>query len=86
MVFFAAAWLVFSLAQLAGFQTGLNFVGGLALILAVAYSAYGVWIAYHPRIKNISVPIENLPPEWQGKKVIQISDVHLGHIFQHIFS
>lgn len=85
VVFFAAAWLVQALARLAGLPSGLSFIGGLALVLAVGYCTYGVWNAYHPRIKNISVPIENLPSEWQGKKVIQISDVHLGHIFQQEF-
>jgi uncharacterized protein len=51
-------------------------VYGVALLL----SAYGYYNALHPVIKNISVPIAGLPPSWQGKTIVQISDVHLGAI------
>jgi hypothetical protein len=36
-------------------------------------------------VKNITVSIKNLPPEWKGKKVVQISDVHLGFIWSERF-
>lgn len=55
------------------------------LIIACIVSIYGVWNALHPRIQNISVTIPNLPEEWKGKKLVQISDVHLGHIYQSAF-
>ncbi len=48
--------------------------------VALGFSIYGVWNAFHPRVKNIEVEIKNLPPEWKNKTVIQLSDVHLGHI------
>jgi len=39
-----------------------------------------VWNAYHPRVEDVVVKIRNLPPDWRGKKVVQLSDVHLGHV------
>jgi hypothetical protein len=54
--------------------------GAGALALAGIYSASGIWNAYHPRIVNLTVRIKNLPPAWQGKKLVQLSDVHLGQL------
>jgi uncharacterized protein len=44
------------------------------------YSGYGVWNAYHPRIHHLTVRVKDLPPDWKGKKIVQLSDVHLGRI------
>lgn len=52
---------------------------------AFAYSAYGVYNAFHPQIKNIDVTIKNLPSEWQGKKIVQLSDLHIGAIYGRRF-
>ncbi len=53
--------------------------------LAILVSIYGAWNAFQPRIKNITVTIPNLPSSWQGKKIVQLSDVHLGLIYQKDF-
>lgn len=53
-------------------------ISGAILILASLYAVYGVWNAFHPQIKNIEVTIKNLPQEWQGKKIVQLSDMHIG--------
>ncbi len=50
------------------------------LFLALVYSAYNIYNAYNIKIKNISIPMKNLPDFWKGKKIIQLSDVHLGNI------
>ena len=60
-------------------------LGSMALILSLAYSAYGIWNAYHPEVKNITVTIKNLPENWKGKKVVQASDIHLGFIWGESF-
>ncbi|MDD5083986.1 MAG: metallophosphoesterase [Candidatus Moranbacteria bacterium] len=60
-------------------------VAGICLGGALFVSVYGVWNAMHPRIQNISVTIPNLPEGWKGKKMVQISDVHLGHIYRAPF-
>lgn len=74
---FAAAWIIghywASMPRI--------IAGSLALVIALGISAYGVWNAYHPRVKRIEVKIANLPEAWRGKTIVQISDVHLGNVF-----
>jgi len=41
----------------------------------------GIWNASRIKVKEIEIPIKNLPENWQNKKIVQISDVHLGTIF-----
>ena len=80
MVFFAFTWVAWGAASLAGRQPDPVMFGTVAVVAACFYSAYGVWNAYHPRTVDVQVLIKNLPPAWQGKKIVQLSDVHLGHI------
>ena len=78
-------WLISWLMNLAG----LNFnrlIFGLGLFsVAVIFSAYGFRNAFHPQIKNLEVKIKNLPAAWQGKTIIQLSDVHLGQVHSPAF-
>jgi len=55
-------------------------LGFFILILSIIFSVYGCWNAFNPIIKNIEVKIKNLPEQWQGKNIVQISDLHLGYI------
>jgi hypothetical protein len=80
MVFFALAWAAWGATKVLAHSPGPGVFGWAAVALACLYSGYGVWNAYHPRTREISVKIKNLPPDWRGKKIVQISDVHLGHI------
>ena len=50
------------------------------LTIAVGFSLWGLWSATNPKITEITVPIRNLPASWEGRKIAQISDVHLGAI------
>lgn len=52
------------------------------ILLALAISAYGVYNAFSPRVINYEVKIKDLPGYWEGKTVLQISDVHLGPIYR----
>jgi predicted MPP superfamily phosphohydrolase len=82
---FAGAWLlVISTKHLFAWEAG-NWIGGAAFLFAILFSVYGFWNAFHPQSKQINVSISNLPSYWQGKKIIQISDVHLGHIYRKDF-
>jgi len=60
--------------------------GWAAVALGCIYSGYGIWNAYHPRVRNLTVRIKNLPPAWRGKKIVQLSDVHLGNILRADFA
>lgn len=52
------------------------------LFLTIAISIYGVYNAYHLRVKEYEVKIKNLSPYWHNKEVVQISDVHLGPVYR----
>ena len=77
---FSLAWAAWGGFKVIGRGSNLLCFGLAAVGLAILYSAYGVWNAYHPRLVHCTVRIKNLPPTWQGKTLVQISDVHLGRI------
>jgi hypothetical protein len=60
--------------------------GWAAVALACLYSTYGLWNAYHPRVQNLTVRIRKLPPAWRGRKIVQLSDLHLGSILRAGFA
>jgi hypothetical protein len=52
---------------------------GLFLLgLVVLYTSYGLYHAGRLKTQFLSIPIKNAPGEWKGKKIAQVSDVHLG--------
>lgn len=77
---FGAAWAVWGVTAAIGRDPSLEWFGLAAVGATVVYSAYGIANAYHPRIVNCTVQIRNLPAEWRGKKLVQLSDVHLGRV------
>lgn len=80
-----ATGIILLIARPFSFQVNGSIVAGTFLAVALAASIYGVWNAMHPRIQNISVTIPGLPETWKGKKIVQISDVHLGHVYRESF-
>ena len=48
------------------------------LCFAFLYTTYGAWNALRPGVKHIEVELHNLPIQWKGKTIVQLSDVHLG--------
>jgi predicted MPP superfamily phosphohydrolase len=85
LAFFALilGWLFFGVFKVAGLFISLRTIVSLALVIAIIYSGYNLWNAfYNIKVSNIDVSIKNLPEYWVGKKIVQISDVHLGNIVQ----
>ncbi|MCL5743296.1 MAG: metallophosphoesterase [Acidobacteria bacterium] len=78
MVFFALAWAAWGVSRFHNPRPSPLILGFVAVLLTCAYSAYGVWNARHPRVENVTVKINNLPPVWRERKLVQISDLHLG--------
>lgn len=74
------SWLVIGIVSSIGYNPNTQAIGVAFFVLAASYSLYGIWNAFHPRIKNIEVRIENLPAQWKNKTIVQLSDVHLGHV------
>ncbi|MDQ5902213.1 MAG: Metallophosphoesterase, partial [Patescibacteria group bacterium] len=54
---------------------------GIALIV----SFFGMWNAFHPQVKEITVQIPGLPDTWKGKRIVQLSDIHLGEVYREDF-
>jgi len=74
------AWAAWGASRLVTHSPSPAWYGLAALVFTGIYSAYGIWNAYHPRVERITVHLKNLPPAWRGKKVVQLSDVHLGRV------
>ena len=73
-------WFIFGAERLIGHSANMRTISFLFYGLAALVSFYGIWNAFHPHLKSIEVEIENLPPVWKNKIVVQLSDVHLGII------
>jgi uncharacterized protein len=78
-------WLVVGIIRVFGSIPDTRMIGIIIFILTFVYTGYGIWNAFHPRLKFITVKIKNLPEAWKGKTAIQLSDVHLGHILREGF-
>jgi hypothetical protein len=52
---------------------------------AVVLSLVGLVQARCPRIRRVAIPIEGLPPELNGYRIVQWSDVHVGPTIQRGF-
>ncbi len=75
-----AAWLFVWAGKFFGFSINTAVLAASFFVVAVLVSFYGVYNAFNPVIKNISVNISGLPESWKGEKVVQISDAHVGNI------
>ena len=73
-------------ADLAGLTVRRDLVvlaGGAAAALA---TAVGAWRALHPRLVHHRVALAGLPEAWHGKRLVQLSDVHLGFVNRQRFA
>lgn len=80
----ALAWLFFIIKPFIGntvLEHGHFWLTNVLYLGAILFSIYSVWNAYNLETTNITVPIKNLPHSWKGKRIAQISDVHLGSIW-----
>ena len=75
------SWIIIAALRITGSVPPTRLIAAVCIVAAVLYSVYGVWNAFHPKIKKITVRIENLPDQWKNKTVVQLSDIHLGHFY-----
>ena len=80
-----ALWAVVGVSKLIGVEFPMFHIASALFGLAFVVAMCGAWNAFHPVIQNIEVGMKNLPVEWQGKTVVQLSDVHLGAIYRASF-
>lgn len=55
------------------------------IIGSIILSSFGLFNAFVPKVKDYEVKIKDLPLAWHNKKIIQISDVHLGPVYRKNF-
>jgi len=80
-----AGWLVIWVGRFLGSAQDKMLFGLIFFGIAIVVSLYGVYNALHPVVKYVSVHIPGIPDEWKGKTIVQLSDVHLGHVYQSNF-
>ena len=51
------------------------------MAVAVLITIYSVWAARTPKVKEITVKLDNLPTHWIGKTAVKLSDIHLGVVY-----
>jgi predicted MPP superfamily phosphohydrolase len=85
VLFFVLAWVIVFANSKMHIIANQKIIGGVAILASILYLIYGIWNAFTPMVTKINVSIGNLPDAWKGKKIVQISDVHLGHIFNASF-
>ena len=78
-------WIIIAAIWFAGNNPNIRIIAAGCLALAVLFSGYGMWNAFHPRTKRLEIKFENLPDQWKNKTIIQISDIHLGHFYGTTF-
>ena len=79
-------WVITGVSGLTGFFVNKQLLAAVLLMAAAGYSVFGVWSSFHPVVREIRVPIKHLPEQWEGRPIIQLSDVHLGHIYGKSFA
>jgi len=71
---------ILGVLQSAGLRPQPKAVSSVCLLLAVLFTGYGMWNAFSPKVKDIEIEIADLPDSWHNKTLVQLSDMHLGHI------
>jgi predicted MPP superfamily phosphohydrolase len=80
IVFAVAADLLQMGAWLGPGTISLAIVGGALVVLIL-----GAWRARRPAVVRVAVPIANLPPDLEGFRIVQLSDLHIGATLRRAF-
>lgn len=80
-----ATWGTLQIFSSTSFSISMPVTAGVFFFLAALVSLYGVWNTSHPVIKRIEATLPGLPDHWKGKRIVQLSDIHLGYVYQPDF-
>lgn len=76
-----STWGIFWLGILFSWDIPVGIIFSFLAFSSFVFVVYGIWNAFSPRVRQIDVFIRNLPLYWEGKRIVQISDVHLGAVY-----
>lgn len=82
----AAVWIVILVCRWVGIAVNRPLIAGAFLAVAVLFSIYGMWNAFYPRVREVRVPLRQVPEYWKNRRIVQLSDVHLGHLHGRAFA
>jgi len=82
----AAVWLILGIGRLSGLALSGKTIAAVFLVIAAAGSAFGMWAAFQPVVRDVSIPVRHLPESWTNRTIIQLSDIHLGHFHGRSFA
>ncbi len=82
----ALIWLIIFIApQIGWVNPSIALMASVFFSIALFVSFFGMWNAFHPQVKEITVQIPGLPDAWKGKRIVQLSDIHLGEVYRADF-
>lgn len=79
LLFIALAWIMILFFKIFKIKYKFKIIGIIVIILSTILTVYGVINALRISPAYVDVKIKNLPTNWQNKKIIQLSDTHLGN-------
>ncbi len=85
---FMASLLVFIFIMLNnyyGLHLPIKLISNSLVLIVLFLMTYGVINASNPKIVRLEIKLEKLAKDWENKKIVLISDVHLGFIRKDIF-
>jgi predicted MPP superfamily phosphohydrolase len=80
VLFLALGWGVHGISRILGRPIPARAALVAAVVLSLSASSLGLWNAHHPILTSLEVEINGLPESWEGRTVVQLSDVHLGSV------
>ncbi|NIW36438.1 MAG: hypothetical protein GWN32_07820, partial [Gemmatimonadetes bacterium] len=75
VLFLALGWAAHGISRLVRRPLAMSAAVPVAAALALSASLYGLWNANHPIVTSFEVEISELPESWEGRTVVQLSDV-----------
>jgi hypothetical protein len=76
----AIAWLLIGLLRLTGLDPNTRLIAVLLTAGAVGFTGYGIFNAFQPRVNKVELELQSLTAQRKEKSIVQLSDVHLGHV------
>jgi len=78
-LFSSATWIIFGISKIINFQINFKILYYVFLSLVVLITIFGMFTYYNIKHEIVTIEIKNLPEKWKHKKVLLISDIHIGN-------
>jgi predicted MPP superfamily phosphohydrolase len=73
-------WVTFGVSRMLNLGLGLQLIAMVFFSLALWAGISGLINAAFLRVTRVTVKLKNLPPAWEGKEAVLMSDLHLGNV------